>query len=55
MKHKEIAEYLIALGPSEQKIVVNNLLEHLGSIETSVIESRQDQITKTGLIKLKKG
>ena len=55
MKHKEIVEYFIALGPSEQKRVVNNLLEHLGSIDTSVIESRQDQITKTELIKLKNG
>ena len=55
MKHNEIVEYFIALGPSEQKRVVNNLLEHLASIETSEIESRQDQITKTGLIKLKKG
>ena len=55
MKHKEIVEYFIVLGPSEQKRVVNNLLEHLGSIETSVIESKQDQITKTGLLKLKKG
>ena len=55
MKHKEIVEYFTALAPFEQNRAVNNLLEHLGSIETTVKESKQDLITKTGRIMLKKG
>ncbi len=50
MEHKDIVEYFLALGPKEQKSMVDKLLEHITYVATSVTETRQAQIAKTGLI-----